>query len=166
MALTEAVARSYHKLLAYKDEYEVARLYSDPQFRKQLQDSFDGDYKLGVHLAPPLLSRVDPATGEPRKREFGPWIFPVLRALARLKGLRGTPFDPFGYTAERRMERRLIADYEREVEELLRRLTPGDAMRWRSPSRSCRRPSAGSATSSWRASSRPASSAASCSRRC
>ncbi len=77
-----------------------------------------------MHLAPPLLSRIDPATGEPRKREFGPWIFPVLRVLARLKGLRGTPLDPFGYTAERRMERRLIADYEREVEELLRRLTP------------------------------------------
>jgi indolepyruvate ferredoxin oxidoreductase len=123
-ALTDAVARSYHKLLAYKDEYEVARLYSDPQFRKQLQDAFDGNYRLGVHLAPPLISRVDPATGEPRKREFGPWIFPVLRVLARLKGLRATRFDPFGYTAERRLERRLIADYEREVEELLRRLTP------------------------------------------
>jgi indolepyruvate ferredoxin oxidoreductase len=68
--------------------------------------------------------RVDPATGEPRKRELGPWIFPVLRVLARLKGLRGTPLDPFGYTAERRLERQLIADYEREVEELLRRLTP------------------------------------------
>jgi indolepyruvate ferredoxin oxidoreductase len=123
-ALTEAVAHSYHKLLAYKDEYEVARLYTDPQFRKQLQDSFDGDYTLGVHLAPPILSRIDPATGEPRKREFGPWIFPVLRVLARLKRLRGTAFDPFGYTAERRIERSLIADYEREVEDLLRRLTP------------------------------------------
>jgi len=123
-ALTEAVARSYHKLLAYKDEYEVARLHSDPQFRRQLQDTFEGDYRLSVHLAPPLLSRVDPATGEPRKREFGPWIFPVLRVLAGLKGLRGTPFDIFGYTAERRMERQLIADYEREVEVLMRRLTP------------------------------------------
>jgi indolepyruvate ferredoxin oxidoreductase len=123
-ALTEAVARSYHKLLAYKDEYEVARLHSDPQFRRQLQDTFEGDYRLSVHLAPPLLSRVDLATGEPRKREFGPWIFPVLRVLAGLKGLRGTPFDIFGYTAERRMERQLIADYEREVEVLMRRLTP------------------------------------------
>jgi indolepyruvate ferredoxin oxidoreductase len=124
-ALTEAVARSYHKVLAYKDEYEIARLYSDSQFRRQLQDGFEGDYRLTVHLAPPLLSRIDPATGEPRKREFGPWIFPVLRLLARFKGLRGTAFDPFGYSAERKMERRLIADYEREVEELMRRLTPG-----------------------------------------
>jgi indolepyruvate ferredoxin oxidoreductase len=123
-ALTEAVARSYHKLLACKDEYEVARLYSEPQFRRRLRDSFDGDYRLGLHLAPPLLSRIDPATGEPRKREFGPWIFPLLRVLACLKGLRGTPFDVFGYTAERKMERRLVADYEREVEDLLRRLTP------------------------------------------
>ena len=122
-ALTEAVARSYYKLLAYKDEYEVARLYSDPQFRQQLRDGFDGDYKLTVHLAPPVLSRRDPVSGEPRKREFGPWIFPVLQVLARLKRLRGTPLDPFGYTAERRMERRLITDYEREVEVLMRRLT-------------------------------------------
>jgi indolepyruvate ferredoxin oxidoreductase len=122
-ALTDAVARSYHKLLACKDEYEVARLYSEPQFRNQLQDAFDGDYRLGVHLAPPLISRLDPATGEPRKREFGPWIFPVLRVLARLKGLRGTVFDPFGHTAERKLERRLVADFEREVEGLLQRLT-------------------------------------------
>jgi indolepyruvate ferredoxin oxidoreductase len=122
-ALTEAVARSYYKLLAYKDEYEVARLYSEPQFRRQLTDSFDGDYRLSIHLAPPLLSRIDPATGEPRKREFGPWIFPILRVLAGLKGLRGTRFDVFGYTAERKMERRLVADYEREVEVLVRRLT-------------------------------------------
>ncbi len=110
--LTEAAARSLFKLMAYKDEYEVARLYSDGTFRKQLDDSLEDVRKLTLHLAPPLLSRPDPVTGEIRKREFGPWIFKVFGVLARLKGLRGGTFDIFGHTAERKMERRLIGEFE------------------------------------------------------
>jgi indolepyruvate ferredoxin oxidoreductase len=117
--LTEAVARNFFKLMAYKDEYEVARLYADPGFRAKLAAAFDGKPRLRVLLAPPLLARTDPATGRPRKISFGAWIFPVFGALARLKFLRGTAFDPFGWTTERRSERRLIADYERTIETLL-----------------------------------------------
>jgi indolepyruvate ferredoxin oxidoreductase len=122
--LTDAVARSYYKLLAYKDEYEVARLHTDPRFRKRLEDLFEGDYDVKLHLAPPLLARPDPQTGEPRKREFGRWVFPLLRGLARLKHLRGTAFDIFGYTAERKLERRLIHGFEHDIDELLTQLTP------------------------------------------
>ena len=122
--LTDAVARSYHKLLAYKDEYEVARLYTDGEFARQLQQTFAGPARLHVHLAPPLLARVDPRTGRPEKRSFGPWIFPVFRLLAAMKGLRGTAFDPFGRTAERRLERQLIADFETDVACILSKLTP------------------------------------------
>src|SRR5262249_3333861 len=111
-ALTEAVARNYYKLLAYKDEYEVARLFSDGSFMDQVRAGFEGDYTLPFHMAPPLLSRIDPGSGRPRKRSFGPVMLRLLGILARLKGLRGTPFDMFGYSAERREERRLIADYE------------------------------------------------------
>ncbi len=118
-SLAEAVARNYAKLLAYKDEYEVARLHSDGEFARALKDEFEGDYRLKFHLAPPLLARRDPHTGIPRKRAFGPWVLPVFKLLSRLKGLRGTAFDPFGYTAERRAERTLIAEYQDAVEELL-----------------------------------------------
>ncbi|WP_158044204.1 indolepyruvate ferredoxin oxidoreductase family protein [Skermanella pratensis] len=121
--LTEAVARNYFKLLAYKDEYEVARLYTDGTFLKQLREQFEGDYKLEFHLAPPMLSETDPATGEPRKKAYGPWMLKAFQALARMKGLRGTRFDPFGRTAERKLERQLIADYEKTVAELLAGLT-------------------------------------------
>ena len=117
--LATAAARYYFKLLAYKDEYEVARLYSDPGFLRNLRDQFEGDFKLQVHLAPPLLSAADPDGGPPRKRAYGPWIFSVFRLLSELKVLRGTPFDPFGYGADRRRERQLIRDYEGLVEELL-----------------------------------------------
>jgi indolepyruvate ferredoxin oxidoreductase len=120
--LAEAVARSYHKLLAYKDEYEVARLYSDGRFAARLAAQFEGRPRLRVHLAPPLLARRDPATGLPRKAAYGPWMLRLFGLLARLKGLRGTPFDPFGYSAERRLERRLIADYEALIAELILRL--------------------------------------------
>ena len=120
--LAEAVARNYFKLLAYKDEYEVARLYVDPAFKAKLARQFAGDYKLRFHLAPPLIAARDPLTGELQKREFGPWMLTVFGLLAKLKGLRGTAFDPFGKTAERRMERQLIADYEATVERLLARL--------------------------------------------
>ncbi len=122
--LTEAVARYYSKLLAYKDEYEVARLYSDRTFLKQLKEHFEGDFRLAFHLAPPLFPSRDPVTGELRKRTFGPWMLKFLRFLAKFKFLRGTKLDIFGYTAERRMERQLIGDYEKMVEELLARLNP------------------------------------------
>jgi indolepyruvate ferredoxin oxidoreductase len=125
-ALTAAVARYYFKLLAYKDEYEVARLYSDGSFRAQLAAQFDGDYRLEIHLAPPLLASRDPASGHLVKRGYGPWMLRALALLARLKRLRGTALDPFGHTAERRRERRLIADYERTIETVLARLTPAN----------------------------------------
>ncbi|MDH4189281.1 MAG: indolepyruvate ferredoxin oxidoreductase family protein [Betaproteobacteria bacterium] len=121
--LAEAVARGYAKLLAYKDEYEVARLYADGEFARQVADLFEGDYRLVYHLAPPLLARVNPATGEPRKMRFGGWTLALFRLLARLKGLRGGAFDPFGRTAERRSERELIREYEETVETLLAGLT-------------------------------------------
>lgn len=106
-----AVAATYARMLAYKDEYEVARLLSDPAFEARLHEEMEGDFKLAFNLAPPILSGKDP-NGRPKKREFGAWILPLLRVLARLKGLRGTAFDPFSYLAERKLERRLIAEYE------------------------------------------------------
>ncbi|PZP26236.1 indolepyruvate ferredoxin oxidoreductase family protein [Pseudomonas kuykendallii] len=125
-ALTAAVAHYYFKLLAYKDEYEVARLYSDETFRRQLEAQFEGDYRLQFHLAPSWLSRPDPRTGEPRKREFGPWMLGAFRVLARFKFLRGSVLDPFGHSAERRLERELIADYEADVDHLLGVLSEGN----------------------------------------
>jgi len=117
--LTEAVARYYFKLLAYKDEYEVARLYARPEFAQQVSAAFEGGFKLRFHLAPPLIARPDAVTGEPRKRVFGPWMMTVFRLLARLKGLRGTALDIFGYSEERRRERQLIVDYGKAIEEVL-----------------------------------------------
>jgi indolepyruvate ferredoxin oxidoreductase len=121
--LAEAVARYYAKLLAYKDEYEVARLYTDGAFLKKIEGMFEGDYKVNFHLAPPLLAKPDPQTGEPRKMQFGPWMMRAFGLLAKLKGLRGTPLDIFGRTAERRMERALIGEYEKTVNALLQGLT-------------------------------------------
>ena len=117
--LTEAVARGHFKLLAYKDEYEVARLHCAPEFRRKLEAAFEGDWSLEFHLAPPLFARRDPTTGAPRKSRYGPWMMRVFAVLARCKGLRGTAFDPFGYTRERRRERALIDRYERTVAALL-----------------------------------------------
>ena len=117
--MAEAVARAYFKLLAYKDEYEVARLYTDGTFLERLGERFEGDFKLDFHLAPPLIAARDPRTGHLKKRRYGPWMMTVFKILARLKGLRGTSLDPFGYQPERRMERRLIDEYEATVEELL-----------------------------------------------
>ncbi|WP_120993027.1 indolepyruvate ferredoxin oxidoreductase family protein [Stutzerimonas urumqiensis] len=125
-ALTEAVARYYFKLLAYKDEYEVARLYSEPAFRQRLASQFEGDYRLQFHLAPAWLAKRDPVTGEPRKREFGPWMLNAFEVLAKFRFLRGTPLDPFGYGADRKLERELIGEYERTVESLLSQLKPGN----------------------------------------
>jgi len=123
--LTEAVARYLFKLMAYKDEYEVARLYTDGAFLKQVETEFDGDnLRFEFHLAPPLLARRDKATGLPRKMSFGPWMLPAFRLLAKFKGLRGTPLDPFGRTLERRTERKLIGDYEEILDEVLAKLTP------------------------------------------
>ncbi len=122
--LAEAAARNLFTLMAYKDEYEVARLYTDGSFIKKLRQQFDGDFTLDYHLAPPLLARRDPATGEPKKRAFGPWMRHVFKLLTWLRPLRGTAFDIFGYTQERRMERRLIADYEAILRELSTSLSP------------------------------------------
>ncbi|HIC81497.1 MAG TPA: indolepyruvate ferredoxin oxidoreductase family protein, partial [Kiloniellaceae bacterium] len=122
--LAEAVARYYFKLLAVKDEYEVARLYAGPEFAQKLNEQFEGDFKLSFHLAPPLFAKRDPDTGELQKQEFGAWMLPVLRTMAKLKGLRGTALDIFGYSAERRMERGLIRDYETLMEEIAGKLTP------------------------------------------
>ncbi|MFC7050824.1 indolepyruvate ferredoxin oxidoreductase family protein [Emcibacter nanhaiensis] len=120
--LSEAVARFYHKLMAYKDEYEVARLYSNGKFLKKLEAQFEGDYKLQFHLAPPILEKKDKATGLPKKREFGPWMLKAFGVLAKFKGLRGTALDIFGYTEERRQERQLIREYQLVVEEIMKRL--------------------------------------------
>lgn len=118
-ALTEAVARALFKLMAYKDEYEVARLHMQSDFLDELKREFDGDFSIKYHLAPPLLPSKRDARGRPRKRAFGQWIQVPLSVLARLKGLRGTPLDPFGYTAERRTERELIAWYQGLIDRML-----------------------------------------------
>ncbi|CAN7202435.1 indolepyruvate ferredoxin oxidoreductase family protein [Phenylobacterium sp. LjRoot225] len=110
------VANQLARLMAYKDEYEVARLYSTPEFHASLRDQFAGDVKLSLNLAPPLIAlRKDAKTGRPKKIEFGPWIFPVLKVMSRFKTLRGGALDPFGYTAERRLERRLIGEYRQLI---------------------------------------------------
>lgn len=121
--LARSVARNYAKLLAYKDEYEVARLYRQPAFRDGLARQFADGYKLRFHLAPPALAPIDPATGHPRKRAFGGWVMPVFGLLAQFKGLRGTALDPFGRTQERQMERRLISDYEALIATILGELS-------------------------------------------
>jgi indolepyruvate ferredoxin oxidoreductase len=120
--LTEAVARNLFKLMAYKDEYEVARLHTDPAFAAQIAAMFEGEFRLVHHLAPPLLAWRN-GRGEPVKRPFGRWIRPVFRLLAMLRGLRGTALDPFGRTAERRTERALIGEYRACVDELVRGLS-------------------------------------------
>jgi indolepyruvate ferredoxin oxidoreductase len=122
--LPRAVAISYAKLLAYKDEYEVARLYTDGRFEKQLRDQFDGDFKISFNLAPPLLGGGTDALGRPLKRAFGAWMLPVFRVLAGLRGLRGTAFDIFGHSADRKLERELITDYEKDVASVLAALSP------------------------------------------
>ena len=126
--LAEAVAHGYHKLLAYKDEYEVARLYTDGRFQAAIADKFDGSGKIEFHLSPPIIGWLnrDKVTGHPRKVTLGPWMMPVLRMLARMKGLRGSWLDVFGYARERRMERQMIADYERRIDEITQRLTGGN----------------------------------------
>ncbi len=116
--LAEAVARYLFKLMAYKDEYEVARLHTDPAFAAKIDGMFEGDYRVVHHLAPPLLGRTN-AQGEPVKQAFGPWMRRAFAVLARCKGLRGTAFDPFGRTEERRTERALIQEYRASIDEVL-----------------------------------------------
>jgi indolepyruvate ferredoxin oxidoreductase len=121
--LAEAVARYLFKLMAYKDEYEVARLYAEPSFLAQVRNEVAGDnLTLKFHLAPPLLARKDKVTGVPRKMTFGPWLLPAFRVLARFKFLRGSALDIFGYSEERRTERKLIADYEALLAEIMGKL--------------------------------------------
>jgi len=122
--LTEAVARYYFKLLAIKDEYEVARLYAESDFMQRVDAAFEGDYELRFHLAPPLLARPDPRTGRIRKIAFGPWTMSAFRWLAKARRLRGTVLDVFARLPERRMERQLVADYEADVGLILERLSP------------------------------------------
>jgi indolepyruvate ferredoxin oxidoreductase len=126
VSLAEAVARNYFKLLAYKDEYEVARLLSDPAFRDRIAQRFEGDYQINFHLAPPLVAKRDPVSGEPIKRAYGPQMVKRMRWLAKLKFLRGTFLDVFAYNAERGTERRLIRDYENDIRTLLPSLAAGN----------------------------------------
>jgi indolepyruvate ferredoxin oxidoreductase len=121
--ISKAVARYYFKLMAYKDEYEVARLHSAPDFLEKLKQQFEGDYRVSFNLAPPAFSKVDPVTGEPKKMEFGSWMLGAFRVLAKLKFLRGSAFDVFGYTPERRMERQLITRYEETVGQITEKTT-------------------------------------------
>ena len=117
--LSDAVARSYFKLLSYKDEYEVARLHTQTGFLESVRRDFGADSKIEFHLAPPMLNSKLDARGRPRKKRFGPWLIPVFRLLAAGRRLRGTAFDLFGMTAERRMERALIGEFEATIETLL-----------------------------------------------
>ena len=120
--LTNAVARNLFKLMSYKDEYEVARLFTNGDFEKQIAETFDGDFSLNYHLAPPIIGFGKKPNGRPRKKAFGPWMMRAFRLLAKYKHLRGTKWDLFGRTAERKMERQLISDYRSEVEGLLGKL--------------------------------------------
>jgi len=113
--LSRSAAKGLFKLMSYKDEYEVARLYSNGDFLSRVSDQFEGDYTLSLHLAPPIFSAVSESTGRPIKKHYGPWMFKVFGALAKLKRLRGTPLNVFGYTAERRMEVSLIKEYESHI---------------------------------------------------
>jgi len=122
----EAVARNLYKLMAYKDEYEVARLYADGAFRRQLSAQFEDGYRLEFHLAAPLLAKRDPQTGELRKQSYGAWMLEAFGLLAHGKALRGTWADPFGHTKDRRLERQLIADYETLMRRVGSQLTPAN----------------------------------------
>ena len=123
-ALAKAVARYLFKLMAIKDEYEVARLYTDGTFLSHLNETFEGDFKLELNMAPPMIAPKDPETGHLRKMTFGPWMLKALGLVAKFKGLRGTVWDVFGRTEERQMERRLLAEYEAILEEISERLSP------------------------------------------
>jgi indolepyruvate ferredoxin oxidoreductase len=122
--LARAVAVQLHRLMAFKDEYEVSRLHSLPAWRAQLARDFAGSPRIELNLAPPMLSRTDPNTGLPAKRRFGPWMLSAMGLLRHGKALRFTPLDPFGHTEERRMERALIEEYRLGIEGFLPKLAP------------------------------------------
>ncbi|MEP3437505.1 MAG: indolepyruvate ferredoxin oxidoreductase family protein [Hoeflea sp.] len=122
--LTRAVATNFSKLMSYKDEYEVARLYADTAWKVQLDNAIEGYGKMSLWLAPPLMTRVDPETGRPRKIKFGPWIFTAMGILGKLKAVRGSRLDPFSYTQERKLERALIDQYERDMIDMVDNLKP------------------------------------------
>jgi indolepyruvate ferredoxin oxidoreductase len=124
-SLTEAVARYLFKLMAYKDEYEVARLHADRSFLDRVEGMFEGDFKLHYHLAPPIIAKRN-AKGELQKQKFGPAMLTGFRLLAKLKGLRGTALDVFGRTEERKTERALIAEYRASIDEVLAGLNAGN----------------------------------------
>ncbi|MGC2198569.1 MAG: indolepyruvate ferredoxin oxidoreductase family protein [Stellaceae bacterium] len=124
--LTDTVARALFKLMAYKDEYEVARLYTDTDFLKRVAERFEGEYRLNFHLAPPHFAERDPQSGHFRKSAYGPWMLSVFRVLAKLRRLRGTPLDIFAVSEERRIDRQLIAEYEARIEEILADLSPAN----------------------------------------
>jgi indolepyruvate ferredoxin oxidoreductase len=126
-ALPRAVAINYAKLLAYKDEYEVARLFTDGKFEQQLRDQFEGDFKFNFNLAPPILGGGKDALGRPKKRAFGPWMMSAFKVLAKMRFLRGTALDIFGHSPDRKLERDLIAGYEKDVTTVLTLLSPGNA---------------------------------------
>jgi indolepyruvate ferredoxin oxidoreductase len=119
--IAQNVARNLFKLMAYKDEYEVARLHTDRGFHDKVHAMFEGDFKLNYHLAPPMIAKAN-EKGELQKQKFGSWMLTAFKVLARLKGLRGTAMDPFGRTEERKMERALIGQYEASIEEVLQAL--------------------------------------------
>jgi indolepyruvate ferredoxin oxidoreductase len=123
LALTAAVARAYFKTLAYKDEYEVARLHVNSAFLEKLRSDYGPGARFRFHLAPPILSAGTDARGRPRKREFGAWVIPLFRLLAKLRGLRGTRLDLFGMTRERKMERALITEFESQVAQVIDKLS-------------------------------------------
>lgn len=126
---THAVAHNAFKLMAYKDEYEVARLYTNGTFETALEQQFEGGYTVQVHLAPPLISKPHPVTGEAKKRVFGPWVFKLFRVLAPMKILRGTPVDVFGYTQERKTERALIREYFAMLDDIMSSMKDNDYQR-------------------------------------
>jgi indolepyruvate ferredoxin oxidoreductase len=122
--LSRAVATQLHRLMAYKDEYEVARLHSLPEWRAELAQHFTNVKRVELNLAPPMLAKLDPVTGQPRKMAFGPWMLATLRLLRHGKALRGTALDVFGRTEERRMERALPGEFRAGIESWLLQLTP------------------------------------------
>jgi indolepyruvate ferredoxin oxidoreductase len=122
--LTEAVARNLFKLMAYKDEYEVARLHTDEKFLQNIDKLFEGNYTVNYHLAPPLIAKTN-AKGELQKQKFGPHMLMGFKLLKQFKGLRGTALDVFGYTEERRMERALIQEYQATIDKVLAQLQAG-----------------------------------------
>jgi len=118
-ALSEAVAEQLFRLMAYKDEYEVARLFTETDFLKEIEETFSGDFKINFNLAPPLLNGKKDRSGRPKKRQFGPWMLKAMKLLARMRGMRNSALDPFRFSEDRKLDRRLLADYEALIDQLL-----------------------------------------------